>query len=272
MLGGSSTAVPSPRTEVVSSLRRLYPHRLNADGVNAVPEFSTDVKADNITYHVQTEDMGLKTCKIISKVYLKGEVVLSRKTDYAHLVKLEKYAQKLTTLMENCHKTTIDLFLKEKAREKKSKSEYFEDVKQLLRKGSGKEALKTLREALEKFPGDLFFLSYYGCLVAVSENNAKEGIRICKEALAKFKISSAVGSEFFYPIFYLNLGRACLKGGSKTEAVSAFQDGLKHDPENHDLLWEIKKLGKRKQPPVPFLDRGNPVNKYIGKLISKLSK
>ncbi|MDA8431452.1 MAG: hypothetical protein M0Z60_00650 [Nitrospiraceae bacterium] len=235
-------------------------------------EFSSDIKLDNVTYHVQTEDMGRKTCKVISKVFLKGEVLMSRKTDYSHIVKLDKFEQKLSSLMENCHKTTIDLFLKEKARAKKSKSEYFEDVKQLLRKGGGKEALRTLREAIEKFPSDPFLLSYYGCLVAVAENNPKEGIKICRDALASFKASAAFGSEFFYPVFYLNLGRAYLKGNDKADAVKSFEDGLIHDPENHDLLWELTKLGKRKRPPVPFLERSNPINKYIGLLISKAGK
>lgn len=235
-------------------------------------EFSSDIKADDVTYHVQTEDMGLKTCKIISRVFLKGEVVLSRKTDYSHLAKLEKFEKKLSSLMESHHRATIDLFLKDKARGKKSKTEYFEDIKQLLRKGGGKDALRTLREALDQFPADPFLLSYYGCLVAVADNNPKEGIGICKEALAGFKAQKSFGSEFFYPVFYLNLGRAYLKDNNKVEALKAFQEGLRHDPENHDLLWELMKLGKRKRPPVPFLERSNPINKYIGLLISKVSK
>ncbi len=235
-------------------------------------EFSSNIKADNVTYHVQTEDMGLKTCAIISRVYLKGEVVLSRKTDYSHLVKLEKFQQKLSSLMENHHKTTIDLFLQEKTKGKKSNSEYLEDVKHLLQRGRGKEAVKILREALEKFPADPFLLSHYGCLVAVAENNPKQGIGICKEALAGFKASVSFGSEFFYPVFYLNLGRAYLKNGDKSDAVKTFEEGLKHDGENRDLQWELKKLGKRKRPPVPFLERRNPLNKYIGLLISKVSK
>ncbi len=80
------------------------------------------------------------------------------------------------------------------------------------------------------------------------------------------------GSGFFFPVFYLNLGRAYLKGNRKAEAVEAFQEGLKNDPENHDLLWELRKLGKRKSPPIPFLRRSNPVNKYIGLLVSKVAK
>ena len=77
------------------------------------------------------------------------------------------------------------------------------------------------------------------------------------------------GSEFFYPIFYLNLGRAYLKGNRKKDAVQAFQEGLKSDPGNRDLLWEIKKIGERRKPPLSFLSRSNPINKYIGMLLYK---
>jgi hypothetical protein len=34
----------------------------------------------------------------------------------------------------------------------------------------------------------------------------------------------------------------------------------------------MQKLGVRKKPPVPFLDRSNPINKYIGKLLNKSSQ
>ena len=54
-------------------------------------EFSSNITVDNITYHVQTEDMGIKTCKIISNIYLKGEVVFTKKSDYAHLTKLKDF-------------------------------------------------------------------------------------------------------------------------------------------------------------------------------------
>jgi len=151
------------------------------------------------------------------------------------------------------------------------KSEYFEEVQQLLRRGNGKSALNTLRHALEKFPADPFLLSYYGCLIAIVENKPGEGIKICEGAIQKLTSSMPFGSEFFYPIFYLNLGRAYLKGKKKKEAVQAFQEGLKNDPENKDILWELKKMGTRKPAPLPFLSRSNLINKYIGMLLYKPS-
>ncbi|NJD57399.1 MAG: hypothetical protein FIA94_13490 [Nitrospirae bacterium] len=235
-------------------------------------EFSSNITVDNITYHVQTEDMGKKTCKIISNIYLKGKVVKSKKSDYGHLTKLKDFESRLGSMMERHHKSAIDEFAAEQLRKQKGKSDFFSEVQQLLRRGNSKQALETLREALAKFPSDPFLLSYYGCLIAIVENNPREGIAICEAAVKSLETSMPFGAEFFYPVFYLNLGRAYLKGRKKSEAISVFQKGLKHDPENKDLKWEMQKLGARRKPALPFLHRSNPINKYIGMLLYKSAK
>jgi tetratricopeptide (TPR) repeat protein len=235
-------------------------------------ELSSNISVDNVTYHVQTEDMGRKTCKIITNVFLKGEIIASRKSDYAHLVKLKDLDARLSDLMDKHHKSVIAGFIADQSKKQKLKAEYFSEVQQLLRRGKGRQALDTLREGLESYPTDAFLLSYYGCLIAIVENNTKDGITICETAITALKISMPFGSEFFYPVFYLNLGRAYLKAGRKAEALKAFQQGLKSDPENNDIQWEMRKLGSRKKPPVPFLKRGNPINKYIGLLLGKPEK
>jgi tetratricopeptide (TPR) repeat protein len=245
----------------------------NINIVSGLPqEFSSNFSVGGVTYHAQTEDMGSRTCKVISRIYLKGEVLLTRKSDYAHLLKLKDPREKLRAMMESHHKATIDIFSKGMSRTEKTKSDCFEEVKHLLRKRQGKTALKVLREALEKFPADPFLMSYYGCLVAIVENRPGDGIGICQDAIAGLKETMPFGSEFFYPAFYLNLGRAFLKAGEKEGAIDAFREGLVNDPENHDLLWELRKLGARKRPPIPFLRRSNPVNKYIGLLVTKVTK
>jgi len=233
------------------------------------PECSSDIIVDNITYHVQTEDMGTKTCKIITNIYLKGEVVFKTKSDYSHLTRLKDFSVRLASLMEKQHKSAADQFVAEKTIKPKLKSEYFEEIQQLLRRGNGKSALNALRHALETYPADPFFLSYYGCLISVVENNPKEGVKICEDSIKTLNSAMPFGSEFFYPIFYLNLGRAYLKGSRKKDAVLAFQEGLKNDPGNRDILWEIKKIGERRKPPLSFLSRRSPINKYIGMLLYK---
>jgi tetratricopeptide (TPR) repeat protein len=237
-----------------------------------LPEFSSNITVDNVTYHVQTEDMGRKSCRIITNIYLTGEVVATKKSDYSHLLKLRDFDAKIASMMEKQHKSVIDSFVSEQAKKQRFKSDYFADVQQLLRRGNGKQALDTLREGIAKFPSDPFLLSYYGCLIAIVENNPKEGIKICEESIKQLDTSMPFGTEFFYPIFYLNLGRAYLKGGKKAEAIKAFQQGLRNDPDNSDLQWEMRKLGTRKKPVVPFLTRSNPINKYIGMLLGKTTK
>lgn len=231
-------------------------------------EYSSTINVDNIDYLVQTEDLGLKSHKISAKIYLKGEIVFSKKFDYSHLTKLKDFQKQLADMMEKQHKFTIDNFVSEQNKKHKAKSEYFDEIQQLLRRGNGQSALDLLRDSIEKFPADPFLLSYYGCLIAIVENKHKEGIRICREALKILNNTMAFGSEFFYPVFYLNLGRAYLSDNKKKDALSAFNEGLKHDAEHHEILWELRKLGIRTKSLIPFLKRSNPINKYIGLLLS----
>ena len=235
-------------------------------------ECSSNIKVDNITYHVQTEDLGRKTSKIVSRVFLKGEIIFSKKADYSHLIKLKNFNERLKTLMEKQHNYTINYFVADRSIKGKLKAEYFDEFQTLLKKGNGRSALNILKVALDKYPNDPFLLSYYGCLTAIVENKAKEGIKICEDAIKQLDKAMPFGSEFFYPAFYLNLGRAHLKDNNKKKAINALHTGLSIDSNNKDILWELKKMGERKRPVVPFLKRNNPINKYIGKLRSKVTK
>lgn len=233
------------------------------------PEFSSNIVIDNVTYHVQTEDLGKKTSRIATRIYHDGEVVFSRDSDYSHLLKLGGFSEKLREMMEHQHKSTTDFFVREQTAKQKQKSQYFEEVQNLLKTGDGKSALILLEETLGKFPGDPFLLSYYGCLVAIVRGNPREGISICQDAIKRLDVAIPFGREFFYPVFYLNLGRAYLKAEKKQEAINAFYQGLKNDPDNKDIHQELVKMGNRRRLPIPFLRRSNPINKYIGLLISK---
>jgi tetratricopeptide (TPR) repeat protein len=235
------------------------------------PEFSTTITVNNVSYLVQTEDLGRKSSRIVTNIYLKGEIIESKKSDYSHLAKLEDFESRLEALMDRQHRSTIDAFKAELSKNQKQTSDYFKAVQQCLKRGNGREAMEILREGLSKYPADPFLLSYYGCLLAIVENNPKEGIKICEHSIKELKKTMPFGSEFFYPVFYLNLGRAYVQAGRKSDAMKAFNNGLKNDPTNRDILSEIDKLGTRRTPPIPFLKRSNPINKYIGMLLSKKS-
>jgi len=47
--------------------------------------FNTDVESDGVVYHIQTEDKGLSTKKIISLVYVGGTILASKRTPYDDL-------------------------------------------------------------------------------------------------------------------------------------------------------------------------------------------
>jgi len=147
--------------------------------------------------------------------------------------------------------------------------DYLRSVKAHLRSGKQKDAFGLLLQAAVQFPDEPLILSYYGCLQALIDKKYRSGVETCKRAIALFKERESFGMEVLYPVFYLNLGRAYLAAGKKKDAIEAFHKGLKYDNSNNDLRKEMRGLGIRKKPPVPFLDRSNPINKYIGMILQK---
>jgi len=150
--------------------------------------------------------------------------------------------------------------------------DYLRQVKIYLSKGKQKDAFKLLQQAHVNFPDDPFVLSYFGCLQAIVDKRYRTGIETCKKALALIMKSSSYGEEMLFPVFYLNLGRAYVAAGKKKDALETFSKGLKFDNSNRDLQKEMRALGKRKTALVPFLDRSNPINKYIGLILHKSDK
>ncbi len=218
------------------------------------------------TFIIQTEDMGAKSGKVITKTYNNGAIVDSRATDYAHLTAGSGLKDKIIALMDMQHKAALDSCLQKTQKPKKSKALLGDEMKINVGKNNLKAALEIAREALQLFPEDPYFLSHSGYLTAVVEKKKKEGCNICEESIRVMSKTPSADREFFYPILYLNLGKAYLTCNKKKAALDAFREGLKHDPKHKELLSHMAKLGSRKNPVIPFLDRSNPINKYLGKL------
>lgn len=133
---------------------------------------------------------------------------------------------------------------------------------QLLRGGYPKLAIEPFEKILEdgeRFP---LCLSLLGLAVMRSGGDKKKAIELCKEA---------VKMDIAEPQYYINLAEVCQRAGIKSWAVKAIQMGLnKADKNSHLLQREMKKFGLRKSPPIPFLSRSNPINKFIGIILSRL--
>jgi tetratricopeptide (TPR) repeat protein len=134
-----------------------------------------------------------------------------------------------------------------------------------LMKGNQRDAYAVLKPAVVLYPDDPYILSYYGSFQAVLDKKYKSGIENCRKAIVLLmKKLSGSGEMKRFAVFYLNFGRAYLAGGKKKDAIAAFKKGLQYDTKNAVLLKEMQALGTRKNPSVAFLDRANPINKYLG--------
>jgi predicted Zn-dependent protease len=151
-------------------------------------------------------------------------------------------------------------------------ADYLRAVKTHLRNNKQKEAFVLLQQASIRYPDDPFILSYFGCFQSVVDKKHRSGVENCKKAITLLKKGESIDEELLLPVFYLNLGRAYVAGGKKKDAIEAFHLGLKYDNGNKELWKDLRGLGERKKPPVPFLDRSNLINVYLGKMLKKGQK
>lgn len=70
--------------------------------------FNTDIDHDGTTYHVQTEDRGSGNPLIESLVYVKGEILATRRTEYQNLLDAGGDSNLIKTLMERQHRAIVD--------------------------------------------------------------------------------------------------------------------------------------------------------------------
>lgn len=139
--------------------------------------------------------------------------------------------------------------------------EYYKAGVFLLRRSRNREALLAFKQALELRPTDPRYMSYFGLALALSENRVRESLKICENSVEK---------EFFRSELYLNLGRVYIMAGNRRKAHTAFRKGLALDRENFELKKELERMGVRKGPVLPFLDRRHPLNKLAGKVLHRL--
>jgi len=101
--------------------------------------------------------------------------------------------------------------------------------------------------------------SYMGMCIAIERGKISYGLALCNDAITQ---------EPKNPVHYLNLGKIFLKTGRKTDAVEIFRKGLSFG-DDVEIKAVLEVLGTRKKPALPFLQRDNPINKYIGMLLNR---
>ena len=151
--------------------------------------------------------------------------------------------------------------------------EFFLQVKAYLRKGKLRKAFELLQAAMMYFPNEPILLSYYGCLLAIVDRKYSKGIATCQKAIEKLQVKTFCDEAMGYSLCYYNLGKAYRAAGKRKESLDAFNKGLSYDPSNGDIQKELRSMGVRtRKPPIPFLDRSHPLNKYLGIALYKCKK
>jgi len=152
-------------------------------------------------------------------------------------------------------------------------AEYFLRVQAYLRKGKLRKAFELLESAMMFFPNEPILLSYYGCLLAIVDRKYRKGIATCQKAIEKLQVKTFCDEVMAYSLCYYNLGKAYSTAGKRKESLDAFNIGLSYDPGNEDIQRELRRMRVRKRkPPIPFLDRSHPLNKYLGIALYKRKK
>lgn len=226
-------------------------------------DFSTKIIQDGRTFYFITESIKKSPPTIRTSVYLDG----------THLKTIKKELQTddvdgLKRIMETQHMDVINEVKKNLIDRKKIN--HVEEIDVLIKRGRLQDAIEVAMNAMAGSPDEPYLMSYYGYLLAATGKDTVEGIRICKEAIRVINRTVHFGVEFLYPVYYLNLGRALLFAGMKKEAVYSFRRGLTADTANEEIIAELLRLGIRKKPVIPFISRKNPINKYLGIILSRL--
>lgn len=69
--------------------------------------YNTDVRHNDVVFHVQTEDKGLSNPFIESLVYVGGQVLASKRSSYSELLNEGKEEKDIVALMDHQHRTMI---------------------------------------------------------------------------------------------------------------------------------------------------------------------
>ena len=135
---------------------------------------------------------------------------------------------------------------------------------QALEAGRGLEALALFEAAIElqrrlgSRKPEARYLSYYGLCLALEADRPRDGAELCRQA---------IGLEFYNADLSWNYGRVLLVLDRRKDAYQAFLKGLSVQKNHQGILRELSRMGWRKRPIVPFLDRKNPLNVALGKML-----
>lgn len=139
----------------------------------------------------------------------------------------------------------------------------FEEGLARYRDGDAPAAHALFERAHRRAPFDARFMSWYGLTLVLVERNSNLGVLYCDQALR------VAGPE---AELLLNQARAHLALGQRDRAVRSVARGLEAAPLDPALKAAQASMGWRRRPVLPFLSRGNVLNRWLGRLRHRWSR
>jgi tetratricopeptide (TPR) repeat protein len=119
------------------------------------------------------------------------------------------------------------------------------------------EAALTLERRLMPRTPQARYRSFYGLCLGLAKKRHHDAVNICR---------SAIEMEKYNPDLHWNLGRVLYDAGRKKEAFRVFVRGVKQQPRHKGLRKDLRRMGMRKRPVLPFLKRDHPINVALGRM------
>jgi predicted Zn-dependent protease len=221
---------------------------------------------DGSRFVVVTENLVSGKMIISTHVFRDAEPFMSRRKDAPRLFDPMDH-NAIEKIVNRQHRSVLDeLGKKVMPQPGKGSHDFLEDARVFLRKRNNRKAYEVLKGAVELYPEDPHLLTYYGSLASIVDKKHNEGVAACRRAIRIVKERLPFGKEDVLPAFYVNLARAYSGGGDRQGAINALYEGTRYEQKEGMIHRELIKFGVRRPPPIPFLRRGNPINRYIGKL------
>lgn len=113
-----------------------------------IPGFNHNLKYKGIMFHIQTEDSGVTNPHVITHIFIGGNIVATKKTNYDDIIKADRMEEVVKEIMEEQHKEVMRDLLQ-------GAYDEYPLVQSALPKTITLEQMKKEEERAEQFESDL---------------------------------------------------------------------------------------------------------------------
>jgi len=141
-------------------------------------------------------------------------------------------------------------------------AEFKEGVKHL-KNGYPQKALEKLQSAFESDKNNPFYISFLGVSLARARQNWAQAAELCDRAIQLNPKEIQ---------FHLNLGEVYALAGQRERSLRTLDLALGLFGDDRRLKRARNRVEKRRNPVLPFLERGHFLNRELGKLRHRILK